>query len=607
MRRMSDPRHRRAADFLLFFLATPIAAAVPPVPTQAIPTCDAVTHGRCYNRGDFTLAIPASGADHYRVCRSHDTSGWGGCNEIVSNHTGPSLVVSGTDVPTDGFRRAYYWSACDATNQCTKWADNPEIYVYRDAAGPSAVSIVTNQTWVVDDGGLVTLTVVAEDSGSGVAEIRTAIDLPATGGGEGRGLFAWRAEKHRFAADQVSCTGGGFASKHPKWYRATTVTLVSCTTSATGTERSVTFTLRPNATFGAIDAFDVSSRGWDHAGNRSPWQRFDLDLRSLRPNDQLGELIGYQGILDEDGLDQAVAEGIGVNLATLLYQRRQCAPFFWQTVDTAGILAAYRAQNVQAMVILENFLFRNVNDPHGDDCQPLEPPPPLDPSPCFNNNKWRLFADWESRLDAFVALHGVHMSAQDIAFFLVSSEVNDRCFDLAEVEAVALAVRERFPRIPLAMIYGATHHPDGGLDSQPPPPFFPPVFDIVGLFSYEIFDVNDPLEPRNVTSAFYDPQQPANPLTVYGDLLSKLHSHQAVMLVFDANVNPRKQLLGWQPGDLGRVARNYTDFMHHRPEATMMGGFTWQRLLALPQSVLDEHGTIACSRFANTSPMCASP
>ena len=593
----------------LFFVAMPAAAlaAVPAVPPQPLPTCDASVAGRCYNQGGFTLSAVSQGAHHYRVCRSHDTSGWGGCNQVISQHTSSSLSIEGEDLPADGFRRAYYWSACDAAGQCTQWKDNPEVYVYRDMTDPAAVSVETDPVWVVDEGSLQVLTVTAADSGSGVGELRVAIDLPATGGSDPRGMVSWRAVGYRFAADQMPCVGGGFASKHPAVHNPTTVTLVGCSTTSTGDRRTVAFELRPNPTFGALPAFDVSLRAWDRVGSASRWARFDLDVASVRPNDRKGERIGYQGIVDATGLAAAASEGIGVNLATLLYQRKQCAPFYWPTVDTAGILSAYRQRGVQAMVILENFLFRNVNDPQGDDCQLLDPPPPLDPSLCFADNKWRLFPDWRARLDAFVAIHGPDLVTEDIAFFLVSSEVNDRCFDLSEVEAVALAVRDRFPTVPLAMIYGATHRPGDELESQPPPPYVPAAFDVVGLFSYEVFDVNDPLEPRNATARYYDPQQPENLATIYGDLLAKLHDHQRVLLVFDANLNARKESLGWQAEDLAAVAHNYADFMAHRPEATMMGGFTWQGLLALPQSVRDAHRTLACERFDNLSSACPAP
>lgn len=605
--RSPPSRLHRAVILLIWAGVAPLAAAVPPVPPKATPTCDGAPNGRCYNRSAFTLTASSPGADHYKVCRSNDTLGWGGCNEVLSHDSGSTFVVDSADLPSDGFRRAYYWSACDADNQCTRWRDNPEVYVYRDATRPVTLSVATSPTWVTDDGSQYTLTVTAADSTSGVEEVRTAINLPATGGTDPRGFFSWHATHFRFAHDQVACSGGGFASKHHIRYRPTTVTLVGCATSLDGDQRSVSFALQPNPTFGALSQIDVSLRAWDAVGNAPLWQRFDLDFTSLRPSDQQGKRIGYSGILDATGLDQAVSEGIGVNLATLLYQRKQCAPFYWRDVDTAGILDAYRQQNIQAMVVLENFLFRNRADPDGDDCQPLEPPPPPEPSPCFNDNQWRLLADWESRLDEFTATHGPHVNASDVAFFLISSEVNDRCFDLDEVETVAIAVRDRFPNIPLAMIYGATHHPGGGLESQPPPVFLPAIYDVVGLFSYEVFDVNHPLEARNVTSTFYDPQQPENPTTVYGDLLTKLHPHQEVLLVFDANINGRKENLGWLAEDLGTVARNYTDFMTHRPEATMMGGFTWQGLRALPQSVRDEHQMLVCERFDNASPLCTLP
>ena len=595
---------------VLIATAGPAEAIVTPV---AAVSCGALVDGRCYSSGAFELILTSVDVERFKVCRSFDTTGWGGCDVLVSdavpavNGQG-TIAIAGDHLPADGLRRAYYVSACDAAGACTPWRDNDEVYVYRDTSVPDPQSVTTAADWIVDDGSVQQIVATVTDAASGVGEVRLQINREGANAGQPRGLFAWHRSVFRFAADRVECVGGGFASKHPKLHRPTTVTLVGCHAAETADALSVTFEIEPNPTFGArTAAHDVSLRTFDRVDNRSSWRSFDLDFSSSRPGDEPGEGIGYQGILDAAGLDQALAEGIGPNLATLLYQRKTCAPFYWRNVDTAGILDAYRQHGVQAMVILENFLFRDVNDPQGDDCLPLDPPPPFDPSPCFADSKWRRFPDWRARLDEFAALHGAHLTAEDVAFFLVSSEVNDRCFDLAEVEEVAFAVRERFPAVPLAMIYGATHRPGDELESQPPPPFLPAIFDVVGLFAYEVFDVNDPFEGRNVTASYYDPQRPENPSTVYGDLLAKRHPHQRVMLVFDANFNGRKQSLGWLPEDLATVARNYADFMAHRPEVTMMGGFTWQGLLALPESVRDVHRQLVCERFDNASPLCAAP
>jgi len=625
------PCHSRCTRTLRLLLAGGLAlaagnapATAPPPPGPTAASCDATVAGKCYVTGRFTVTSSSPGADHYRVCRSHDTGGWGGCNVVIAHDTQVPFTVAGADLPSDGLRRAYYVSSCDAGGACTPWKDNDEAYVERDVSPPVAGSAtVSSPAWRVDRTETYEIVAAATDAGSGVGEIRALINLWGSNSANRRGHFSWRDESlgYAFAKNRVSCAGGGLASMHPSNHGATRVTLESCATTLTGDERRVTFTLRPNESFGVFDPVnDVATRAWDLVGNASGWTQFDLNFSSFRPDDAPGERIGYQGILDGAGLDQADAEGIGVNLATLLLQRRTCAPFYWQTVDSAAILADFAARNVHAMVILENFLFKDVNSTavYHDDCDDPTPAPPPEPTPCGNGALWRRLPDWQARLDAFDALHGAAMNPQDVALFLISSEVNDRCFDLAEVEEVAGEVKSRYPAIPVGFLYGATYNRLGERLSEPPPAFFPAVFDIVGLFSYDNFDVADPLEPRNATGSYYNPEEPTDPSTIYGDLLAKLHPHQEVLLVFDADysggpdpcVDPQgdpqsgNAAQGWCAADLGEVAENYAEFMTYRPEVTMLGGFTWQSLLTLPQSVRDRAAAMVCDAFDNDSWLC---
>ncbi|MEM9599164.1 MAG: hypothetical protein AAGD06_33155, partial [Acidobacteriota bacterium] len=127
-----------SAGLVTLIWALPAAAAVPPVPTQGSPACGAAVGGKCYVGSSFSISTSSPGAHHFKICRSNDVTGWGGCSFQMSANTGSTYTVSGSNLPSDGFRRAYYWSACDSANACTGWADNPEVYVYRDAGGPSA-------------------------------------------------------------------------------------------------------------------------------------------------------------------------------------------------------------------------------------------------------------------------------------------------------------------------------------------------------------------------------------------------------------------------------------------------------------------------------------
>ncbi len=160
---------------LSLVLCAGAATAAPPAPDRAAASCDAVANGgRCYVDGSFTLFYFSPGAHYYRICRSNDTSGWGGCNVVMTSNTGPTYTVDGSHLPSDGFRRAYYIGACDASSDCSTWAENDEVYVQMDLTGPSAPGPTTiscaysepGQCWVT---GSFTATVApASDSGSGV-------------------------------------------------------------------------------------------------------------------------------------------------------------------------------------------------------------------------------------------------------------------------------------------------------------------------------------------------------------------------------------------------------------------------------------------------------
>ena len=558
-----------------------------------------------------TLRLSAQdpGALRFKLCRSHDTQGWGGCNVLVADaiiaEDGVATIeLSGVDLPSEGSLRAYYVSSCDDQG-CSAWSQTPPVYARRDLSPPEVRSAGTSASWTVDSGDRYLIVAEAEDSVAGVAEIRVQVDRGSEHGS--LGLVSWNVNGFTWgwSDEKMACSGGGFASKRPGQCGSLAFELLGCSTSVAAGLRRVSFEVEPNPSFGRRTSLhDLSVRAFDRLDHRSDWRDFDLNFESVRSRLHQAESIGYQGILDGLDLLETVDAGVPVDVATLIYQRKECTRFYWRQVDTGGILADYRAMGAKAMVVLENFLFLDVNDPIGEDCEPLEPPPPLDPSACYANQKWRLAADWRSRLAEFDALAGDFMTIDNVELLLVSSEVNDRCFDLSQVEEVALEVKALYPDLPVAMIYGATHGADGRLQSPPAPSYFPAIFDVVGVFSYNLFDVMDPYDPRNATTSFYDPQAPENAATVYGDLLSKLHPHQSVLLVFEANLGGPKLDLGWEGVDLAEVASNYETFISHRPEIETIGGFTWDGLLSLPQSVVDFHSAMACRLVRNDSPLC---
>lgn len=165
-------------------LALP-ALAAPPVPTQPVPVCDATVNGKCYVDGAFNISTTSQGAHHFRLCRSNDTTGWGGCNQVISFNTGATVNINGSHLPSDGFRRAFYFSACDNNNDCTPWGANPEAYVQMDLTGPTApgastVSCSSGTCWV--QGNFTVSVTPASDSGSGVGNYQFCRSNDSPGG-----------------------------------------------------------------------------------------------------------------------------------------------------------------------------------------------------------------------------------------------------------------------------------------------------------------------------------------------------------------------------------------------------------------------------------------
>ncbi len=212
-----------ALSALLFPFLCGAALAAPPAPGQAVASCDAVVAGKCYVDGNFTLTATSPGANHYRVCRSNDTTGWGGCNHVISFNTGSTITVSGSDLPGEGFRRAYYYSACDASNSCSPWGDNPEAYVQMDttgptAPGPSTVNCVQSGSECWAQGPFTVSVTAASDSGSGVDIYDYCRSNNSSGGFAGCQFNMAQISSNSFFVDGSNLPSPG--SRRAYWVRA---------------------------------------------------------------------------------------------------------------------------------------------------------------------------------------------------------------------------------------------------------------------------------------------------------------------------------------------------------------------------------------------------
>ncbi|HQP05086.1 MAG TPA: hypothetical protein PLP11_10825, partial [Bacteroidales bacterium] len=83
-------------------------------------------------------------------------------------------------------------------------------------------------------------------------------------------------------ANQMACTGGGYVSKATNW-GGTRIDLISATTSVTGNQRTVVFTVRPHSDYIELDAVNkISMYTTDYCGNVGGWTLFDANFSTMR-------------------------------------------------------------------------------------------------------------------------------------------------------------------------------------------------------------------------------------------------------------------------------------------------------------------------------------
>ncbi len=156
----------------------------PTVPGATTVSCAYTAAGDCWVQGDFTASVTAStggkGSLVYQICRSNDTTGFGGCDVNLTLTGGTSILVSGTHLPSDGFRRAYYFQAKDTSGALSGW--NTPRYVWVDRTAPAVSATNASDSWFRSR----TATISASDAGSGLQGVRynwnTALDANCTTG-----------------------------------------------------------------------------------------------------------------------------------------------------------------------------------------------------------------------------------------------------------------------------------------------------------------------------------------------------------------------------------------------------------------------------------------
>lgn len=182
----NTPANANTYGYAAGFNTMPIEVFGPPsAPGPTTVACAWSVADDCWVTGDFTASVAPStgglGSLVYGICRSVDSpGGWAGCDVNLTLSGGTSIVVSGSDLPADGYRRAYYFQAHDSAGASGAW--NTPVYVRVDRYAPSLGASNASGGWFSSR----TATVSASDGGSGLQAVRyswnSALDGSCTSG-----------------------------------------------------------------------------------------------------------------------------------------------------------------------------------------------------------------------------------------------------------------------------------------------------------------------------------------------------------------------------------------------------------------------------------------
>lgn len=181
-----------------------------------------------------------------------------------------------------------FWTR-DSRGNTNGWT-NYDLNFSSDSQNPVQNSVtVSSPHWRTNGVKTYTITVTATDAFSGIANARALINFQGSNTPNYRGYFAWKQASYTWSgsnsSDQISCTGGGYADKYvgtaEDGYGKNTVTLIGCSTSLNTNQRTVTFTVRPETSFGDFASInDVSFWTQDGAGNTASWVSYDTNFSS---------------------------------------------------------------------------------------------------------------------------------------------------------------------------------------------------------------------------------------------------------------------------------------------------------------------------------------
>ena len=217
----------------------------------------------------LTCSDPVSGCQttQYKIVDSGATCDTTG---LTTGATGAVTCASGSVCQS----KVCYRSQDVANN----WESvNTSNIFYIDKQTPTQDSLtLSNSYWKTDGVTTQTITLKSTELGSGIGGSygMMALIFQGTHWADARGYFGWNPTRYLHGADQMACSGGGYASKSTS-YGASYITLTGCSTNVSGNQRTVVFTVKPGSNFGNLADMDISFHTTDMAGNSGGWQDFN--------------------------------------------------------------------------------------------------------------------------------------------------------------------------------------------------------------------------------------------------------------------------------------------------------------------------------------------
>lgn len=191
------------------------------------------------------------------------------------------------------------------------------------------------------------------------------------------------------------------------------------------------------------------------------------------------------------------------------------------------------------------------------------------------------------RAQASADLHGDGFTSSNVITAVINNEAGNAAATRFEINAAAEEWDLYYPEIPTTAGYPISNA------ALPLPAMFPYRLDYIATWDYDTYA---PLEPDDVTNrgipVFYDPDAPFSTDTKWGNLLSRLHPYQKVLLVIPAWYGCWQKDNGWRRWHLKYSAGHFCRFARERPEVEIVTVWLWESYPSTPTVDRCQRGTV---------------